>query len=468
MTLHHKASSIGQVHVAAEVPEGLSHGRARLAARLRTPMLALLFAGALQATAAPASAPSPTETLRRLVESGQFEQAYSLGSTIQLEYEGLPNFDFYFGLSALETGHYQDAAFALERAAITRPDQSRIRLELARAFFLTNDFAAARTQFQSVLDESPPQAVRDNIQAYLTRMDELETAKADEWTFFVETASGYDDNVNSATGVGSIDTPFGNFSLTDDGQAQDDQYLTVSGAVAWKHKVSGTGSVDVSLLPSYRANLDASAFDIGVLRLESGYSQVDGNLQWRLGARAQVVTVDQERFQDGYGLVGSLTRDFGDGWYGSLTGTATTLRFDGDKARDTDQYILAVGIAKQSGALSHSLSVYGASEPAREDDIGEHNGKAFYGATYGLQWAASQTLVPFVAFSVQTAEYDADHPVFAVTREDDQFGGRIGVQWLVMPRLVVRGEYRYTEVDSNLEVFKIDRNEVEAGFRYSF
>jgi opacity protein-like surface antigen len=42
------------------------------------------------------------------------------------------------------------------------------------------------------------------------------------------------------------------------------------------------------------------------------------------------------------------------------------------------------------------------------------------------------------------------------------------VQWLVMPRLVVRGEYRYTEVDSNLEVFKIDRNEVEAGFRYSF
>ncbi len=455
MTLHQERSS-------------MAASQGRRPSLVSAALVVLALAGALQIAAAPAGAPSPTETLRRLVESGQYEQAYSLGSTIQLEYEGTPNFDFYFGLSALETGHYQDAAFALERAAITRPDQSRIRLELARAFFLTNDFAAARTQFQSVLDESPPQAVRDNVAAYLSRMDELERAKGDEWSFFVETASGYDDNVNSATGVGSIDTPFGNFSLTDDGQAQDDQYLSVSGAAALKHKLSGGGALDLSLLPSYRANLDASAFDIGVLRLETGYSDINGKLQWRLGARAQVVTVDQERFQDAYGLVGSLTRDFGDGWYGSLTGTATTLRFDGDEARDTDQYILALGIVRQTGALSHTLSVYGATEPAREDDVGEHNGKEFFGATYGLQWAASPTLVPFVALSVQSAEYDADHPVFAVTREDDQFGGRVGVQWLVMPRLVVRGEYRYTEVDSNLEVFKIDRNEVEAGFRYSF
>ena len=76
--------------------------------------------------------------------------------------------------------------------------------------------------------------------------------------------------------------------------------------------------------------------------------------------------------------------------------------------------------------------------------------------------------MPFLGLSFQSAEYDADHPVFAVTREDDQLAGRIGLQWLAMPKLLVRAEYRYTDVDSNLEVFKIERNEVEAGLRYSF
>ena len=425
---------------------------------------------AQHAAAAPATAgaPTPTDTLRTLVDSRQYEQAYSLGSTIQLEYEGSPTFDFYFGLSALETGHYQDAAFALERAAISRPDQARIRLELARAFFLTNDFAASRSAFQSVLDEDPPAEVRQNVQSYLARMDELERDKGSELSFFVETASGYDDNINSATGVGAINTPFGNFALTEDGQAQEDNFVSVSGGVNWKHALTPASAVDISLLPSYRANFDGSTFDIGVLRLETGYSRVSGSTQWRLGGRLQTVTVDQERFQDAYGLVGSLTQDFGDGWYGSATGTATTLRFDGDKARDTDQYLLALTLAKQFGSTSHSFTVYGASEPARNEDVGEHNGKVFYGGSYGLQWALSQTVVPFLGLSYQSGEYDADHPVFAITREDDQLAGRIGLQWLVMPKLLVRAEYRYTDVDSNLEVFKIERNEVEAGLRYSF
>ena len=430
----------------------------------------VLFGTATSGWAAPAptGTPTPTDTLRTLVDSRQYEQAYSLGSTIQLEYEGSPSFDFYFGLSALESGHYQDAAFALERAAISRPDQSRIRLELARAFFLTNDFAAARAAFQSVLDDDPPAEVRQNVQSYLTRMDEVERDKGSEFSFFVETASGYDDNINSATGVGAINTPFGNFALTEDGQAQADNFVSLSGGVAWKHALTPSSAVDISLLPSYRANFDGSAFDIGVLRLETGYSRVSGATQWRLGGRVQAVTVDQERFQDAYGLVGSVTQDFGDGWYGSATGTATTLRFEGDKARDTDQYLLALTVAKQFGSTSHSLTAYGASEPARDDNVGEHNGKAFYGASYGLQWALSQTLVPFLGLSYQTAKYDADHPVFAVTREDDQLAGRIGLQWLALPKLLVRVEYRYTDVDSNLEVFKIERNEVEAGLRYSF
>ena len=100
-------------------------------------LTAALLLGAPLAWTAPAAAgtPTPTDTLRTLVDGRQFEQAYSLGSTIQLEYEGSPSFDFYFGLSALETGHYQDAAFALERAAISRPDSRAFALSWPGRFF---------------------------------------------------------------------------------------------------------------------------------------------------------------------------------------------------------------------------------------------------------------------------------------------------------------------------------------------
>ena len=37
-----------------------------------------------------------------------------------------------------------------------------------------------------------------------------------------------------------------------------------------------------------------------------------------------------------------------------------------------------------------------------------------------------------------------------------------------MQRLVVRAEYRYTNLDSNIKVFKYDRSELEAGLRYVF
>lgn len=123
------------------------------------------------ATHATAETTSSVDTLKNLVETKQYEQAYALGGASQLELEGTPSFDYYFGLAALESGHYYEATFALERAAIARPDQSRIRLELARAFFLANDFDAARAQFTSVLDENPPPEVKANINAYLKRMN---------------------------------------------------------------------------------------------------------------------------------------------------------------------------------------------------------------------------------------------------------------------------------------------------------
>ena len=420
------------------------------------------------ATNATAQTTSTVDTLKNLVETKQYEQAYALGGASQLELEGTPSFDYYFGLAALESGHYYEATFALERAAIARPDQSRIRLELARAFFLANDFDAARAQFTSVLDENPPPEVKANINAYLKRMNDVERGAGQRVQFFVEAASGHDDNINSATGAGAINTPFGTFALSENGQAQKDDYLSLGAGAAIVHPFSKTASGDFSVTTSFRANKDQQTFNLGVARVETGYGQNYDHDHWRLGARVQVVTLDKDRFQNAYGVIGNWSHDLGDGWVTALTGGATTLRFKGDSVRDTDQYLGAASVSKQFGRFAHSFTAYGADEEARDDKLGAHNTHTFYGAAYGVQMTLTPELSPFVSVSVQKTRYDKPHPVFAIKRDDDQYAARLGVTWTLLQHMLVRAEYRYTNVDSNIRVFKYDRNEIEAGLRYAF
>ena len=130
--------------------------------------LALL--GMLAITPAVAVLPdNPTETIKTLYAQGQFEQAYELGRAAEFNWEGDPEFDFNYGLAAIESGHYEDAIFALERVVFLRPDILRLRLELARAHFLNENFVAARAEFQRVLDRSPPPNVQETSPAFWPR-----------------------------------------------------------------------------------------------------------------------------------------------------------------------------------------------------------------------------------------------------------------------------------------------------------
>ena len=100
----------------------------RLFSLVRVAVLGALLSGASVARAAPDS----VATIKALVEQGQFERAYDHALAAEARYEGDPEFDFYFGLAAIEVGRYPDAIFAFERVVFAQPDQLRVRLELAR------------------------------------------------------------------------------------------------------------------------------------------------------------------------------------------------------------------------------------------------------------------------------------------------------------------------------------------------
>ncbi len=105
--------------------------------------------------------------MNTLIEMGRYQEAYVLGQTGLFDYEGEASFDFAYSLAALESGRPDEAVFAFERIAYNNTGQQRVRLELARAYFLSENYAAAETLFNEVLATNPTQNVRTNIQAFL-------------------------------------------------------------------------------------------------------------------------------------------------------------------------------------------------------------------------------------------------------------------------------------------------------------
>ena len=116
---------------------------------------------------------------RVLIENGKYDEAldalYPLANTHPKHTDIL----FLLGLAAIERSEQPDttgadrealladAITALRTVLIDRPDLVRVRLELARAFFLNGDDGLARDHFERVLAGNPPPSVLANVQLFL-------------------------------------------------------------------------------------------------------------------------------------------------------------------------------------------------------------------------------------------------------------------------------------------------------------
>tara|TARA_B110000858_G_scaffold198526_1_gene266249 strand:+ start:11915 stop:12466 length:552 start_codon:yes stop_codon:yes gene_type:complete len=153
---------------------------------------------------------SPTPEMQNLINSEEYQQAYDLGTANLEEWEGDPQFDYFFGLAALEIGNANEAVFALERTASTSSNvrlRSRAQLDLARAYFVTNNLTASENLFLLVLETNPPVNVQQNIQVFLQLIGSRRDAQSPTFNWSISSVIGSDSNANSATSNGLIDTP---------------------------------------------------------------------------------------------------------------------------------------------------------------------------------------------------------------------------------------------------------------------
>ena len=154
------------------------------------------------------SPPSGIAVAQALIQSGMLDEALTVLRLLVQDNPDDADVLFLIGLTAIESAQQPDIDEAIRDALldeaiaylrivlITRPELVRVRLELARAFFLKGEDSLSRFHFELVLAGNPAPPVRANIQRFLA------TIRARRrWSMYAGASLAPDSNI-----LGSSDT----------------------------------------------------------------------------------------------------------------------------------------------------------------------------------------------------------------------------------------------------------------------
>ena len=154
----------------------------------------------------PEVAASAIAEAQALMQQGRFDQAFAVLQPLVSGNVVHADTLFLYGLAALNASELPDrpeeqrealldeAIAVFLEMLVNRPDLVRVRLELARAFFLKGEDGLATRHFEEVLAGNPPEPVARNVIRFLARIEDRK-----RWSMRLGFAIAPDNNIGSVT-----------------------------------------------------------------------------------------------------------------------------------------------------------------------------------------------------------------------------------------------------------------------------
>jgi len=154
---------------------------------------------------APASA-NPLDAARAAISSGRLEDAKKILNSVPESKVDINDLDFLRGTLAVDNGDYDTAIIYFRAILARKPELNRVRLDLARAFYLKGDDAVAEYHFHLAEAAGLPPAAQANVDKILNEIKRRKKWGVDA-SFGIEPST----NINSATNAQTVDlygTPY--------------------------------------------------------------------------------------------------------------------------------------------------------------------------------------------------------------------------------------------------------------------
>ncbi len=416
---------------------------------------------------------APADDMRVLLEKGQAAEAYALGRGHPEEL-GKPEFDFYYGIAAVDTGHAGEGVLALERYIIRFPDNDRARLELARGYFVLGEMVRAREEFETVQKKNPPPGVQATIDRFMDSIRAQETRYSTTATGYVEIGGGYDNNVNSGVGNPVITIPtLGNVQLSQAGVKSGSSFLHLGAGGQFSYPVApgvallGGGSVEGKM----HSNKFDQQFDQSSLNAYGGVSYLKDKDLYRATVSTSALYVDYNRFRDTTALGGEWHRQFDEFNTGSVFAQYARLEYPSSPVRDADFYGGGLGWRRAFvGAMQPVFqlqALYGEERndatPRRRDlsrDI--YTVRGGLALTPAAQWGLS------LGLTYTKSRFKEADPLFGAKRDDDYWGFEFGASYRLTKQLTLRGDFQHSDNQSNLSLYQYKRDVFTVRARHEF
>lgn len=439
----------------------------------RYPFIVLLF---LLSTSVAAQTSPNLAQAERLVRSGQFKQAYALLQPEQFSQSGNPDFDYIFGLAALESSEPAVATLAFERVLALEPNHGAARLDMGRAYFALGDMARARREFDFALALNPPPAALAIMQRYRAEMAAIETPPTTRGSGYLEGGFGTDSNVTQGPSNSTIFLPLFKLSFTLNAASQkvQDDFSQMGAGGEITHRLSGGKSLYAGADVKWRNYATVKNTEYINTDWRGGLQWESGRDTWRIGVSVGDYRLLQQPYRTIVSLGGELRRTLNSKQQMMAFGQYSQVRYETSAQynNNVDQLVAGVGyMAQMAAARPTVLSVSGfvgseteetRSRPRADGD------KAFIGLRLGAQMTLRPDWDLFASTSVQVSEYDRSNVLYSLRRSDAQYDIGLGAVWRFAPAWSLKPQANWTHNSSNIQAYDYERYEASLFVRRDF
>ncbi len=408
------------------------------------------------------------DDLKALIENNQTAAAYSFGLA-HPEGLGEPEFDFYFGIAAIDQGHAGEGVLALERYVLQFPGNLAARAQLARGYFALGDDARAREEFETIQKQNPTEEVSAVIDRYLAALNERSANYRTTSSAYVEAGLGFDTNANSGAGSSEISVPvLGSVTLQPGGVKVPSWYQSlavggqISTPIAPGLSILAGATIDDKQNDSQAAaayNLVSYGGKVGVAYLRddnlfhvtAGSSELDldGTDYLRVASISADVTHQIDELQS---ITGALQ-------YARLRYPTQTIRDSGFSTLDVS-YRRAF-IAEWDPVVSVGAT-YGDERNTQADNLARH----IYGFRIDASVAPLPRWVVSAGLGFQESNYGGPEPLILSTRQDHYGSLDLLASYQWTRQMSIRAEALVSTNRSNLGLYAYDRDVLAVKLHY--
>ena len=415
----------------------------------------------VSAIAAPAAAQAPAETAATLLAQGRFDEAAARLDARLAKNPHDVQAQFLKGMLAAARGDQQLAIRLFRAILVDHPNAGRVRLELARAFFLAKDYGNAQRQFQFALSDNPPPAVVANVKPYLAAIRDARTL-----TYSAGIAIAPDSNLNTGSSAREVSLFGLPFDLSDEARKKSGVGLAIEAGGEWAPRIGKGKRLRVGF-NGQRRDYSGADFDDMTIAAYAGPRIVSGRWDLSLLGTAYKRWFGGEPYNQARGARLEAT------YYasprlalsGAFSGQRVTHRREA--ARNGGLLSLNLGAYRPLTPASAVTLKFGASRQATKAKA-YSNWSGFAAAGYLRELPAGFSV--YVEPSVSFARYDAALFGFEAPRRDTAKSVLVTLlnRRLVLSRFTPRVSYSYTRQSSSIPLFEFERSRFELGLTTVF